>query len=69
MKRCDSFHWHLQYSHNRFEGSCGNFAKEGPGKAQENPIIVNGYCSICSKDNNNLKKNDHGLDVSRIIII
>jgi hypothetical protein len=34
MKRCDSFHWHLQYSHNRFEGSCGNFAK---GRAQEKP--------------------------------
>jgi len=55
MKRCDSFHWHLQYSHNRFEGSCGNFAK---GRAQEKPrktplSSMAQKIKICSKNNNN----------------
>jgi hypothetical protein len=44
---------------NRFEGSCGTFGGE-----LKNPIVVNDIKLVCPK-----KNNDHGVDVSTIIII
>jgi hypothetical protein len=50
---------------NRFEGNCGTFGKE-----TKNPSIVNDNEPIClRKIKYQIYNNNHGVDVSMIIII
>jgi hypothetical protein len=51
---------------NRFEGNCDTFGKEG-----KNPIVINDIGLVCLKKKYFylVKNNDHGMDVSMIIVI